>query len=101
MTKNMSENNIGRVVQVIGPVLDVEYHPRQLPEIHNALRLTAETESGREIDLVAEVQQHIGRSQVRAVSMSSTDGVQRGMDVVDTGPGDRGAGRRRPRWAAS
>ncbi|MCY4573673.1 MAG: hypothetical protein OXF01_12820, partial [Gemmatimonadetes bacterium] len=37
----MSENNIGRVVQVIGPVLDVEYHPRHLPEIHNALRLTA------------------------------------------------------------
>ena len=81
----MSENNIGRVVQVIGPVLDVEYHPRHLPEIHSALRLTAETESGREINLVAEVQQHIGRSQVRAVSMSSTDGVQRGMDVVDTG----------------
>jgi len=81
----MAENNSGRVVQVIGPVLDVEFHPQHLPEIYNALRLTAETESGREIDLVAEVQQHIGRSQVRAVSMSSTDGVQRGMEVVDTG----------------
>ena len=81
----MADNNTGRVVQVIGPVLDVEFDPRHLPEIYNALHLAAETESGREIDLVAEVQQHIGRSQVRAVSMSSTDGVQRGMEVVDTG----------------
>ncbi|MXV96596.1 MAG: F0F1 ATP synthase subunit beta, partial [Gemmatimonadetes bacterium] len=81
----MADNNIGRVVQVIGPVLDVEFDARHLPEIHNALSLVGETESGRQIDLVAEVQQHIGRSQVRAVSMSSTDGVQRGMDVVDTG----------------
>ncbi len=81
----MAEPNIGRVVQVIGPVLDVEFDQRRLPEIHSALKLAAVTESGREIDLVAEVQQHIGRSQVRAVSMSSTDGVQRGMEVEDTG----------------
>ena len=81
----MAEKNAGRVVQVIGPVLDVEFDPEQLPEIHNALRLTAESESGRAIDLVAEVQQHVGRGQVRAVSMSSTDGVRRGMEVVDTG----------------
>ena len=84
-TDTMEENNIGRVVQVIGPVLDVQFDPQNLPEIYNALRLTAETESGIEIDLVAEVQQHIGRSRVRAVSMISTDGVQRGMEVVDTG----------------
>ena len=81
----MSDSNKGRVVQVIGPVLDVEFDAARLPEIYNALRLSAETGSGRQIDLVAEVQQHIGRSQVRAVSMSSTDGVQRGMEVVDTG----------------
>ncbi len=81
----MAESRIGHVVQVIGPVLDVEFHPRALPEIYNALRLRAETEAGATIDLVAEVQQHIGRSQVRAVSMSSTDGVQRGMEVADTG----------------
>ncbi len=81
----MAEKNTGRVVQVIGPVLDVEFDPEQLPEIHNALRLTAESDSGRAIDLVAEVQQHVGRGQVRAVSMSSTDGVRRGMEVVDTG----------------
>ncbi|MFQ5536221.1 MAG: F0F1 ATP synthase subunit beta [Gemmatimonadota bacterium] len=81
----MAEPNIGKVVQVIGPVLDVEFEPEHLPDIYNALRLTATTEAGQEIDLVAEVQQHIGRGQVRAVSMSSTDGVTRGMDVVDTG----------------
>ena len=77
--------NIGKVVQVIGPVLDVEFDPEHLPEIYNALELKATTESGTEIDVVAEVQQHIGRGQVRAVAMSSVDGVMRGMDVVDTG----------------
>ena len=81
----MAEKNTGRVVQVIGPVLDVEFDPEALPEIYNALSLTASTEAGQEISLVAEVQQHIGRGQVRAVSMSSTDGVTRGMEVVDTG----------------
>ena len=81
----MAEQNIGRVVQVIGPVLDVEFEPEHMPDIHNALHLKATTDSGLEIDLVAEVQQHIGRGQVRAVAMTSTDGVVRGMGVVDTG----------------
>ena len=81
----MEEKRIGRVVQVIGPVLDAEFDPEQMPEIYSALRLTTTTASGQEIDLVAEVQQHIGRGQVRAVSMSSTDGVTRGMGVVDSG----------------
>src|SRR6185503_17891323 len=76
---------IGKVVQVIGPVLDVEFDPEHLPDIYNALRLRTKTPGGQAIDLVAEVQQHIGRGQVRAVSMSSTDGVTRGMDVEDTG----------------
>ncbi len=78
-------DNIGRVVQVIGPVLDVAFEAAHLPEIYNALSLKTQNEAGQEIELVAEVQQHIGRGQVRAVSMSSTDGVQRGMEVVDTG----------------
>jgi F-type H+/Na+-transporting ATPase subunit beta len=72
--------NIGKVVQVIGPVLDVEFTPEQLPELYTALRVT-----GANIDLVAEVQQHIGRNQVRAVAMTSTDGVVRGMPALDTG----------------
>jgi F-type H+-transporting ATPase subunit beta len=81
----MADQNIGRVVQVIGPVLDVQFEPDHMPEIYNALRLSGTTESGQKIDLVAEVQQHIGRGQVRAVSMSSSDGVTRGMEVEDTG----------------
>jgi len=72
--------NIGKVVQVIGPVLDVEFEPEQLPELYNAV--TLQVDSGQ---LVAEVEQHIGRNQVRAVAMSSTDGVVRGMEVLDTG----------------
>jgi F-type H+-transporting ATPase subunit beta len=77
--------NTGKVVQVIGPVLDVEFNPDELPEIYNALHIKATNESGQDIDVVAEVQQHIGRGQVRAVSMSSTDGITRGMDATDTG----------------
>ena len=78
-------DNIGKVVQVIGPVLDVEFDPEELPEIYNALVIKGTPDGGQEVNLTAEVQQHIGRGQVRAVSMSSTDGVTRGMDVVDTG----------------
>jgi len=81
----MAEKNIGKVVQVIGPVLDVEFDPEHLPDIYSALRLTTVNEAGESIDLTAEVQQHVGRGQVRAVSMSSTDGVTRGMDVINTG----------------
>ncbi|HEY6783650.1 MAG TPA: F0F1 ATP synthase subunit beta, partial [Gemmatimonadales bacterium] len=75
-----STQNTGRVVQVIGPVLDVEFEPEHLPELYNAV--VVEHSGGR---LVAEVQQHIGRNQARAVAMSSTDGVVRGMPVLDTG----------------
>ena len=76
--------NIGKIVQVIGPVLDVEFDADKLPELYNALRITA-TSDGIRIHVVAEVQQHIGRNQVRAVAMSSTDAVVRGMEMIDTG----------------
>ncbi len=76
--------NIGKVVQVIGPVLDVEFEADKLPELYNALTVSA-TVDGIDVNVVVEVQQHIGRNQVRAVAMSSTDAVVRGMDVVDTG----------------
>jgi F-type H+-transporting ATPase subunit beta len=75
----------GKVVQVIGPVLDVSFEPEHLPEIYNALRIDATAPDGTKIKVVAEVQQHIGRNQVRAVAMSTTDAVVRGMDVTDTG----------------
>ncbi|HKR55634.1 MAG TPA: F0F1 ATP synthase subunit beta, partial [Gemmatimonadales bacterium] len=78
--KSESTQNTGRVVQVIGPVLDVEFEPEHIPELYNAV--VVEHSGGR---LVAEVQQHIGRNQARAVAMSSTDGVVRGMPVLDTG----------------
>ncbi|HET7039656.1 MAG TPA: F0F1 ATP synthase subunit beta, partial [Gemmatimonadales bacterium] len=74
----------GKVVQVIGPVLDVEFEPTHLPDLLTALELD-ERFDGNHVRLVAEVQQHIGRNQVRAVAMSSTDGVVRGMKVKNTG----------------
>jgi F-type H+-transporting ATPase subunit beta len=77
---------IGKVVQVIGPVLDVEFESEELPEIFTALRLESEgSDEAPPIHLTAEIQQHLGRNRVRAVSMSSTDGVVRGMELVDTG----------------
>ena len=78
-------HNIGKVVQVIGPVLDVEFEAEHLPELYNALAITGTAPDGGEIRVTVEVQQHIGRNQVRAVAMSSTDAVVRGMEVVDTG----------------
>jgi len=77
--------NVGKVVQVIGPVLDVEFESEHLPELYNALRIREKSDSGADIDVTVEVQQHIGRNQVRAVAMSSTDAVVRGMSVEDTG----------------
>src|SRR6266516_4617474 len=79
------KQNIGNVVQVIGPVLDVEFEPERLPELYNALFSDHPGDGTPPIHLVAEVQQHIGRNQVRAVAMSSTDGVVRGMAAVDAG----------------
>jgi F-type H+-transporting ATPase subunit beta len=85
MTTTVATKNVGKVVQVIGPVLDVEFEAEHLPELLNALDISGRTDAGLDIHVVAEVQQHIGRNQVRAVAMSSTDAVVRGMEVVDTG----------------
>jgi F-type H+-transporting ATPase subunit beta len=81
----MAEQNVGKVVQVIGPVIDVEFEPERMPELYNALHIDEPGDGGPPVHLVAEVQQHTGRNQVRAVAMSSSDGVVRGMRVVDTG----------------
>jgi F-type H+-transporting ATPase subunit beta len=78
-------NHTGKVVQIIGPVLDVQFQADELPEIYNALELNLPGDDGKARRIVAEVQQHIGRDQVRAVAMSSTDGVVRGMEARDTG----------------
>ncbi len=78
--------NIGRVVQVIGPVVDVAFEEQKLPPIYSAVRITSEGfDVPNPIDVIAEVQQHLGESRVRAVSMQPTDGMVRGMKAVDTG----------------
>jgi len=76
---------IGKVVQVIGPVIDVEF-TGGLPEIYNAVRIVSDAKPGVEkIDVVAEVEQHLGENRVRTVAMKPTDGMTRGMEVIDTG----------------
>jgi len=84
-TATATATNIGKIVQVIGPVIDVEFAPGHLPDLYNALEVKTTTDDGAAIRVVAEVQQHIGRNQVRAVGMSTTDGVVRGMEVTDLG----------------
>src|SRR5216117_4082606 len=79
-------NNIGKIVQIIGPVIDVEFEAGQLPRIYNALRVVSEKpEETGVIDVIAEVEQHLGENRVRAVAMKPTDGMQRGMKATDLG----------------
>ena len=80
----MSENK-GKIIQIIGPVVDIEFDEGQLPEIYNAVKIPRTSVEGVKEDLVCEVQQHLGEDRVRAVAMDSTDGLVRGMDVFDTG----------------
>jgi len=77
--------NLGKISQVIGAVVDVEFEPGKLPAIYNALRLSNPTIDGRENNLVLEVAQHLGENTVRTIAMDSTDGLVRGQQVVDTG----------------
>ena len=77
--------NIGKVVQVIGPVVDILFAAGNLPAIYNAIHIKKTNEEGKEETIVVEVMQHLGDDTVRAVAMSSTDGLTRGMDAVDTG----------------
>ena len=76
--------NVGRIVRIVGPVIDVEFAPDAMPAIYNALAVDAEGPIGR-VTTVAEVQQHLPGNRARAVAMSSTDGLTRGMEAVDTG----------------
>ena len=76
----MPEKNIGKVVQIIGPVLDIRFDADHLPNLLNAIHIQNEGKT-----LVAEVAQHIGGDVVRCIAMSSTDGLRRGVEAVDTG----------------
>ncbi|HET7746855.1 MAG TPA: F0F1 ATP synthase subunit beta, partial [Vicinamibacteria bacterium] len=81
----MATENVGRVVQIIGPVVDVEFEG-QVPAIYNAVRVVDDGSGGGvPIDVVTEVEQHLGENRVRCVAMLPTDGMVRGMKAVDTG----------------
>src|SRR5437588_9829980 len=83
---NGTNEQVGKVVQIIGPVVDVEFGEKYLPPIYQALRITSDGfEVPDPIDVIAEVQQHLGEGRVRAVSMLPTDGMVRGMKATDTG----------------
>ena len=83
MANDTAARNTGKVVQIIGPVMDVEFADR-LPAIYNALQVKSSA-GGVDIDVIAEVAQHLGENRVRAVAMKATDGMQRGMEAVDLG----------------
>lgn len=76
--------NVGKVVEIKGVVIDAVF-PNELPGIYNAVRIDIAQPDGSTSALIAEVQQHLGDDRVRAVAMDSTDGLARGVDVVDTG----------------
>src|SRR5512145_616713 len=77
--------NTGKIVQIIGPVVDVEFSAGQLPAIYNALTVEYELPGIGKTKLTFEVQQHLGDNWVRAVAMSTTEGLKRGMAITDTG----------------
>ena len=85
MSASTKTKNIGRVTQIIGPVLDATFPPGELPNIYNALQVRGKNEGGEEISVTCEVQQLLGDHCVRAISMTATDGLMRGMEVIDTG----------------
>jgi len=78
--------NVGKVVQIIGPVVDVQFPEDALPSIYNALRITSEGfDVPQKIDVIVEVEQHLGEGRARCVAMEPTDGMVRGMKAEDTG----------------
>ena len=79
-----TEQNVGHVTQIIGSTFDAEFAEDNLPEIYNALKVDADVKGSR-VQVVGEVQQHLGGGRVRCVALGSTDGMVRGMDVTDTG----------------
>src|SRR5215216_9853 len=89
--KNMAEqtsaqHQVGKVIQIIGPAVDIEFSGGHLPAIYNAIRIHDTGELGKTpIDVVVEVANHIGEGQVRCVAMKPTDGMVRGMKAIDLG----------------
>jgi F-type H+-transporting ATPase subunit beta len=80
------QHKVGRIVQIIGPVLDIEFEGGHLPSIYNAVRVRLPgANGGADVDIIAEVEQHLGEGRVRTVAMKPTDGLQRGMEALDLG----------------
>ncbi len=77
--------NEGKITQVIGPVVDIDFSGGKLPSILNAVKIPRTNIEGVQEELICEVQQHLGEERVRAVAMDSTDGLVRGQQAVDTG----------------
>src|SRR3954464_3068132 len=85
-TATATAQNVGKIVQIIGPVIDVEFEAGHLPEIYNALQVVSDGKGGgTALDVICEVEQHRGDNRVRAVAMKPTDGMQRGMKATDLG----------------
>jgi len=80
-----STKSVGIISQIIGPVMDVEFSEGSLPSIYDALTISGKTASGETVSVLVEVQQLLGNRRVRAIAMSSTDGLMRNMEVVNTG----------------
>jgi F-type H+-transporting ATPase subunit beta len=80
-----STKSVGIISQIIGPVMDVEFSEGSLPSIYDALTISGKTASGDTVSVLVEVQQLLGNRRVRAIAMSSTDGLMRNMEVVNTG----------------
>jgi len=78
-------SSVGVITQIIGPVLDFQFKPNCLPSIYNSIKIEGKRADGEPISVIAEVQQLLGNNRVRAVALSPTDGLMRGMTVVDTG----------------
>ena len=85
MVATTVKTNVGKITQIIGPVVDVEFPRGNMPQIYNALKIEGKNEAGQDVSVTCEVQQLLGDNQVRAVSMSTTDGLVRGMEVLDAG----------------
>jgi F-type H+/Na+-transporting ATPase subunit beta len=85
MATTAATTKVGRITQIIGPVIDVEFTGGSMPQIYNALKVEGKNEAGADVSVTCEVQQLLGGNQVRAVAMSTTDGLVRGMAVNDTG----------------
>ena len=85
MVSTTEKTNTGVITQIIGPVVDAQFSSGKMPQIYNALKIEGKNEAGQDVSVTCEVQQLLGDNKVRSVAMSGTDGLIRGMEVIDTG----------------